>query len=327
MKCISRNRIISSVLTVILCISLCGCGKSSLICKYPTVELDNEFFNTSANSNIKGFADDLCVASGDVITEGMEPLSSTAALFSLDDNKVIYANKMFDKMYPASITKILTALVFFENYKGDYTETLTASSVVNINEPGAQECGFAEGDQIPIDVVLHGLLIYSGNDAANMIAEYIGGSVDNFVTMMNDTAKRLGATGSNFVNPHGLSDDNHYTTAYDLYLIFNEVMKYDKFIELISQKEYTGEYTRASNTTRTVKWQSTNLYFTGDKEIPEGITVIGGKTGTTKAAGSCLILLSQNSQGKKFISVVMKADDKAALYSQMSQLLTLEASN
>ena len=87
--------------------------KAVLYVKYPTVELDNEFFNTSANSNIKGFADDLCVASGDVITEGWMPLSSTAALFSLDDNKVIYANKMADKMCPASITKILTALSIF----------------------------------------------------------------------------------------------------------------------------------------------------------------------------------------------------------------------
>lgn len=298
-----------------------GCGKTNLICSYPSVEMDGKIFSTSSNGNITGFSENLCVTSGNVIPEGMSELQTSAALFSVDDRNVVYANNIYDKMFPASITKILTALVFFQNYSGDYSEVLTASPSVKIDESGASLCGFAQGDQIPIDVVLNGLLVYSGNDAANMIAEFIGGSIENFVSMMNDTARKLGATGSNFVNTHGLSDENHFTTAYDLYLIFNEVMKYDKFVELISQKEYNGQYITASGREKTVKWESTNLYFTGDKEIPENITVVGGKTGTTKAAGSCLILLSNNQQGKKFISVVMKAEDKSQLYNEMSQLL------
>lgn len=285
--------------------------------------MDKKLFSTSINGNVVGFSDNLCVASGDIIPEGTGELQTAAGLFSLDDKNVVYANKIYDRVYPASITKVLTALVFFQNYKGDYSEVITATSAVNIDEPGAQECGFKEGDQIPIDVVLQGLLVYSGNDAANMIAEYIGGSVDNFVAMMNNTAKKLGATGSNFVNTHGLSNDEHYTTAYDLYLIFNEAMKYDKFVELISQKECMGQYTTASGEQEEVSWVSTNLYFTGDKQLPENITLVGGKTGTTKAAGACLITLSQNAQGKKFISVVMKAEDKSALYEEMSQLLSL----
>ncbi len=283
--------------------------------------MDRKIFSTSSNGNIVGFSDNLCVTSGNVIPEGMSELQTASALFSLDDRNVVYANNIYDKMYPASITKILTALVFFQNYSGDYSEILTASASVKIDEPGASLCGFAQGDQIPIDVVLNGLLVYSGNDAANMIAEFIGGSVENFVAMMNDTARKLGATGSNFVNTHGLSDENHFTTAYDLYLIFNEVMKYDKFVELISQKEYNGQYITASGKDKTVKWESTNLYFTGVKNTPENITVVGGKTGTTKAAGSCLILLSENQMGKKYISVVMKAEDKSQLYDEMSQLL------
>ena len=241
--------------------SLSGCGKSELLYRYPSMEMDNNTFSTSDDGNVAGFADNLCVATGNIIPEGMEELQTSAALFSLDDRNVVYANNIYERLYPASITKILTALVFFQNYSGDYSETITASSSVKMDEPGAQVCGFEEGDQIPLDVVLNGLLVYSGNDAANLIAEFIGGNIENFVVMMNDAARKLGATGTNFVNTHGLSNENHYTTAYDLYLIFNEVMKYDKFVELISKKDYTGEYIKSSGAAKTVKWDSTNLYF------------------------------------------------------------------
>ena len=89
-----------------------------------------------------------------------------------------------------------------------------------------------------LDQALHILLMYSANDAAMLIAENVGGSVDHFVEMMNEEAMRLGATNTSFANPHGLSDDNHFTTAYDLYLIFNEAIKYDSFNEIIHMTSY-----------------------------------------------------------------------------------------
>lgn len=309
----------------LIIVSLCGCGKKNLASEYPQIGVNDKLFENSSAGQIKGFADDLCVASGNIIPEGMNELQTSAGLFSLDTKEVIYANNIYEKMYPASITKVLTALVFLQNYKGDYTEVLTAGESVEIRESGIQSCGFKEGDKIPIDVALNGLLVYSGNDAGNLIAEYVAGSVDNFCVMMNETARKLGATGSNFTNPHGLSDENHYTTAYDLYLIINEAMKYDKFAELVSVKEYEGSYTKASGEEKKVTWASTNLYFTGDKEIPENINIIGGKTGTTSAAGSCLILWSENMAKKKFVSIVLKAENKALLYDEMSQLLTKAA--
>ena len=93
-----------------------------------------------------------------------------------------------------------------------------------------------------LDQALHILLMYSANDAAMLIAENIGGSVDHFVEMMNEEAQRLGATNTSFANPHGLSDDNHYTSAYDLYLIFNEAIKYDSFNEIIHMTSYQTAY-------------------------------------------------------------------------------------
>lgn len=326
MRCISRWKK-AWVVPCLLAVALSGCGKTGLVGKYPEVSLDGNVLETSLNGGITSFSEELCVTSGDVVPAGETPPDNPEGLFSLDDGQVLYANKIFEKAYPASITKIMTALVFFENYHGDYSEVLTAGDSVQIDEPGAQGCGFAPGDQIPLEVALNGLLVYSGNDAANLIAEYVAGSVDQFVEKMNATARRLGATGTNFVNVHGLSDDQHYVTAYDIYLIFNEVMKYDKFTDLISTKNFKGEYVKASGNVKSVNWDSTNLYFTGDKETPANVTIVGGKTGTTKAAGSCLVLLSTNPEGKRYASIVMKAGDKATLYSEMSRLLAMSVGN
>lgn len=325
MKCISRNRRNICLVLAALVVLISGCGKTNLVREYPSINVGKELFSNSSNSAAEGVADKLCVVDGNVIPEDIGELQTAAGLFSIDTNEVLYANNVFEKMYPASITKIMTALVFFQHYSGDYSEVLVAGENVNISEAGVQTCGFKAGDRIPIDVALNGLLVYSGNDAAVLIAEYIGGSVDNFCAMMNETAQKLGATGSHFTNPHGLSDEQHYTTAYDIYLIMNEVMKYDKFLELVSHKEYTGTYTKASGDEKQVTWASTNLYYTGDKEIPENINILGSKTGTTSAAGSCLVLLSENSFNKRFISVVLKAENKASLYDEMSRLLTKAA--
>lgn len=322
MKSINRNKRFVCIILCILIFAVSGCGKKSLVLEYPSLKAEENLFSNLSNTKPEGLADDICVTDGNVILEDIGELNTAAGLFSVDTQEVVYANNIFDKMYPASITKVLTALVFFQNYSGDYSEVLVASENVDINESGVQSCGFKQGDKIPLEVALNGLLVYSGNDAAVLIAEYVAGSVDDFCVMMNETAAKLGATGSNFTNPHGLSDSEHYTTVYDIYLIMNEVMKYDKFLELISHTEYTGEYTKASGEAKKVSWASTNLYFTGDKTIPENMTVLGGKTGTTSAAGSCLMLLSKNSYDKRFISIVLKAENKASLYDEMSQLLT-----
>lgn len=321
MKCTGRKlTIVLFAFFAAVTLSLSGCGKQSLVRQYPLFGTEDALSTIDA-LEIKGFTEDLCVTAGDVIPEGMGELQTSAGLFSLDTGETLYANHVFDQMYPASITKVLTALVFFEHYNGDYSEILTASENVKNLEPGSSVCGFAPGDQISLDTVINGMLLNSGNDAAIMIAEYIAGSTDAFCEMMNETARKLGATHSHFVNPHGLSDENHYTTAYDLYLIFQKAMQYDKFVEIINKDKYEGQYKKADGKAKPFSWETTNLYLLGDKETPDNITVIGGKTGTTKAAGYCLILLSKDKENKRYISIVLKANDRTALYQEMSELL------
>mgnify|MGYP000557905175 FL=1 len=224
-------------------------------------------------------------------------------------------------MYPASTTKILTAYLALKY--GNLDDVLTVSSdAVNTLMSGSSICGLKPGDQLTLDQALYGLMLCSGNDAANVIAEYISGSTDKFAELMNKEAQALGATSSHFVNPHGLPDDNHYTTAYDLYLIFNAAIKDDRFVNYISTKKYTTSYTDASGAQVDQVWVNTNGYLKGTYDMPENVTVIGGKTGTTEAAGSCLVLYSENQDKKPYISIVLKGNSKKELYTLMTELLT-----
>ena len=165
------------------------------------------------------------------------------------------------------------------------------------------------------------MLIKSANDCAVILAEYVAGSESKFIDMMNAKAKELGATHTHFVNPNGLHDNNHYTTAYDLYLIFKEAVKYDTFVDTVSSKDYTMTYTTPKKTQINEYMQSTNYYLLNEFPVPEGVVMYGGKTGTTSMAKSCLILMTKNLKGERFFSVVHGEETKDMLYSSMSQLL------
>jgi D-alanyl-D-alanine carboxypeptidase len=267
------------------------------------------------------FASGLCVSSQNVSLEGIS-LSKDAkgALFNLDAGKVMFAQGMNERAYPASITKIMTAILAVKYGNMDDVITITDSSL-NL-EDGSTEIGFQAGDQVTLDELFHGLLIYSGNDAAMAIAEHIGGgSVEQFVQMMNDEAHSLGATNTHFVNPSGLHDENHYTTAYDIYLMLNEALTYDHFVEVMQLGSYNLTLTRG-DATQTVHLDSTDQYLTQQVTPPKNVTILGGKTGTTSDAGSCLALLSQNAYGEPYISIILHAPTKVVLYNNMNQLLS-----
>lgn len=269
------------------------------------------------------FADSLCIVpvGSDTDTDGNLDGISTM-LVDVTDQNVIYANHVFDKVYPASITKIVTALVVLNH--ADLSDTVTVShNAANITEPGAKKLGLKEGDKIKLDTLFTSFLIYSGNDAGIAIAEHIAGSEEAFADMMNNEVKKLGAVDSNFVNAHGLHDKNHYTTVYDIYLVLNELVKNERFVEIISTKSYKAGYEDKDGNPVNKEFSTTNRYLNGKEKMPEGITVIGGKTGTTSKAGSCLVLYSQGDNGHQYLSFIFKTASGDALFSQMSYLLKL----
>ncbi|MGN6712050.1 D-alanyl-D-alanine carboxypeptidase family protein [Anaerocolumna jejuensis] len=282
--------------------------------------------NLSASSNEEApdfFASDLAVIP-DKLNHMSDPAITAEASLIVNntDKKVIYANNVYERLYPASLTKLITTLVVLE--KADLNDMVTISyNASHITESGAKLCGFKEGDTIKLEDLLYSFLIYSGNDAGVAIAEHVGGTIGEFAKMMNQAAKDAGAVHSNFVNPHGLHDDNHYTTAYDLYLIFHQLVTYDKFLSIINKSEYTVTYKDAGGNPVTKNFLTTNRYLKGSENAPKGITVVGGKTGTTGKAGSCLILYSKDKNKKDYISLILKADSSDSLFSQMTDLLKM----
>ncbi|MCC8081957.1 MAG: D-alanyl-D-alanine carboxypeptidase [Lachnospiraceae bacterium] len=322
-----HNKKIAFLLIAAACLLLTGCTERQDVENayglYDTTETYVSFDESSFSSELSLFASDLCVG-GTENTESdsvIADCAKSAALFIVDSEEIAYAQNIYEKAYPASTTKILTAYIALKY--GDPDEVLTVSDeAIDDLDPSSSVCGLQKGDQITLRNALYGLMLCSGNDAANVIAEAISGSTDAFADLMNEEALALGATHSHFVNPHGLPDDDHYTTAYDLYLIFQEAIQNEDFVSIISTLSYNASYLDASGNTVTQTWTNTNGYLTGAYSQPDGVTVIGGKTGTTSAAGYCLVLYSQNEDSSPVISIVLNGNSRSDMYKIMTQMLS-----
>lgn len=301
-------------------IFLTGCaGLRKLDNPYDFSERTALYQSVATTGKSETFAHNLCVVLEDTASQDDMVTAEAAAVFDLSKQTAVFAKNPFEKLYPASITKTMTALLAIKY--GNLTDEVTVTKDAVIKESGASLCGIKPGDKLTMEQLLYGLLIPSGNDAGVAIAVHMAGSVDQFAQMMNDEALKLGATGTHFVNPHGLSDENHYTTAYDLYLIFNEALKYPEFRKIISTEEFKTAYQGSNGKTVNATWKGTNWYLTGERNAPDGLTVLGGKTGTTLSAGSCLIMASSDASKKEYISVVLKAQNHDVLYDNMSNIL------
>ncbi len=266
------------------------------------------------------FAEDLCVAPTDVNVDSLSLESSSAGIFDQAGLSVPYAKQIHERRYPASLTKIMTCLVALKYGNLDDLVTI-GQECYNVDE-GSSVCGIIPGDQVTLGELLYGLMLNSGNDAAMSIAVHVGGSVDAFVDLMNQEAARIGATQTHFMNPHGLQDEDHYTTVYDIYLMFQEALKYDEFQDIITHHNYYITIPNIDGTSRDITWETTNYYFLGMASGPKDVQINGGKTGTTDEAGSCLCLYSKNKYGNPFITIIMGASDKETLYSEMNELLS-----
>ena len=305
-----------------LTVSLAGCSSSLqdayvLEERIPALAAGAE----GAGYYAEPFAEDLCVVTDESAFDEGLVTSEAAALFDEDGREVLYSKDAFERLYPASITKVMTALVALEY--GNLSDQVTVTEDAVITESGATLCGIEPGDVLTLEQLLYGLMLPSGNDAGAAIAVHIAGSIEAFADMMNAEADRIGAVDTHFVNPHGLHDPDHYTTAYDLYLIFHEAMKNPVFREITGTTAYTASYRDRSGQTVSKTWKGGNWFMTGERETPAGITVIGGKTGTTQAAGYCLIMAEEAADGGEYVSVVLKSDSRPALYDNMENIISI----
>ena len=322
MKCTNKIKK-GLIVSCILAITLSACGKGDYAFEYSKNHHTSSFniISSTTPQTFKTFSSNICVVTEDILSENFAIEDNSAAgLFDVKNNKVIYCKDANEMLYPASLTKVMTALVAIKNGKMD--DNLVATNNVKVNDSGATVLGLKSGDTMTLNQALHILLINSSNDVANLVAENVGGDIETFVQMMNEEAARLGATNTNFTNPHGLSDSNHYTTVYDMYLIFNEAIKFDVFNEIIHRTNYETVYYDSKLKEKKVNITTTNLFLRGNYSAPDNITVVGGKTGTTSMSGHCLMILAKDTYANPYIGIILRASSRDLVNQEMIQMLS-----
>ena len=217
--------------------------------------------------------------------------TSSEIVMETTSNRVLYGSNIHEKKYMASTTKILTALVVIENCDVNETVTVGAKTV------GVEGSSIylEAGEKLSVKDLLYGLMLRSGNDCAETLAVHCSKSIENFAELMNSTAIKIGAKNSHFVNPHGLHNDDHYTTAYDLALISCYAIKNKTFKEIVSTQK-----TRIPFTTHDTE----RILINKNKMLKEFDGSTGIKTGFTKKAGRCLVTSCERN-GMELVSVVL----------------------
>ncbi len=241
--------------------------------------------------------------------------ADSAIVMDADTGAVLYAKDIDQELYPASITKIMTALLALENGNLDDVVTFSEYAVYSI-EYGSSHLGLTEGEELTLEQCLYGILLASANEISNAVAEHIGGDVETFADMMNQRAEELGCTHTHFVNPHGLHDENHYTTAHDMALIMQEALKNPKFCEIIGTEEYFFPETNLVDEKR----YFINHHKMVEEEGMEYDGIIGGKNGFTDEAWNTLVTAAER-DGQKLICVVMMVPGQYESYDETRVLL------
>ena len=235
--------------------------------------------------------------------EDLELYSEACILIDGDSGKILYSKNADKKMYPASTTKVMTAILALE--KCNLADMVTVGHDAILNVPyGYSIANLQEGEQISINALLHVLLIPSANDAAFVLAEHIAGSVDEFSNMMNIKALELGCKNTNFVNPNGIHDENHYSTAYDLALMGKYAMENEAFRKIVSTLTYTLPTTNKYDKDDRVFLNTNDLIRPSLSTYYEYAT--GAKTGYTDAAENCIIATATKNN-VNLIAVVLYA--------------------
>lgn len=245
-------------------------------------------------------------------------LSATSAiLIEADSGKVIFEKNADQLMHPASTTKILT--VWLALTIGDPNQVITVSeAAVNLAEDESS-AKLAAGEEVALIDLLYAAMLPSGNDAANAIAEGLGGTRETYVAMMNHAARSLGCTRTNFANPHGLTQDNHYTTARDMAIIARVAMQNETFREIAHSASHVMPRDNIYRS-RTIANGNDFITLREGKESRYYEYGTGIKTGTTEAAGKCFVG-SASKDGVNLISVVFNAEKDADRYTDTIKLM------
>lgn len=234
--------------------------------------------------------------------EGPEIVGESAIIMEASTGTVLYEKNSHEQCYPASITKIMTSMLAVKNSNLDEEVTFSKDAVYKTEGSGISR---DVGEVMTMRECLYGLMLESANECGYAIAEHTGGSYDNFVKMMNDEAKRLGCKDTHFNNPHGLPDEAHKTSAYDIALISREALKSDVFRMIVNTRRHTIPPTnKHQDETYLSNHHKMRNNYQGDEQYLYEYC-IGGKTGYTSVAGSTLATFAEK-DGMTLICVVMR---------------------
>ena len=228
--------------------------------------------------------------------------AESAILMDFSTGTILYSKNIHEQLYPASTTKMMTALLTIENTSMDEIVTFSHDAIHNIDSDSSR-IGIDVGEQLTVEQCLYGLMLGSANEVAYALAEHVAGSLEAFVDMMNERAAALGCNNTHFINANGLPDEQHYSCAYDLALIAAECYKNEAFANISGTRTYTIPATNIQSEERIM--DNHHLMVQGYKYQYDGF--IGGKTGYTKAARQTLVSCAERG-GLRLICVIMKEE-------------------
>ena len=261
--------------------------------------------------DLKGYQSMYAVVPDNTELNAKQFENDTYATLLVDTDKHIplVAHNALRRIYPASTTKLMTGILVCEALnKGELSldDEVLLDHEIDFSDPEALVSPLTIGSTITIRSLLYGLMMRSYNDFAVILAEVVGGDQATFCEMMNNKAYQIGATACHFANPHGLHDDNHYVTAYDMYLILNEAKKYDILKEIDSYSSFTYSYTDEDGNVWEDDISPTNMFLAGEYKTPSNITIHEWKTGTTDAGGYILTMNVEIDHGNYCLFVADK---------------------
>lgn len=261
------------------------------------------------------FATDI---SSDVNINKVTTNSSACLLMDAKSGKILYAKNANQKMYPASTTKLMTAILALENCKLTDVATVSHNAIFSI-PAGYSHASLKEGEELTIEQLLNVLLIPSANDAAVVLAEHISGSVEGFSKLMNQKAKDLGCTNTNFVNPNGIHNKNHYSSAHDLALIGKYAMKFSDIMRIAMVKQYTLPTTNKYHKTDRI-FNTTNVLINNESMNPYYYPYTTGlKTGYTGSSGYCIVSTAKKDD-MELIAVILDSNSVSSRYQDCKSL-------
>ncbi len=313
------------ILPIFLAVLLCLCTQMNAAAQ-PDISTDTPLY--AAAEAGEGFSDAFAVsdnvstdAPASALVASMSAAANAALLVDMDTDYIMYAQNAFERIYPASITKVMTALLVLDAVDDG---TLALDDVVTAGETAWDGLDYTSsnqniraGEQMRVEDLLYCLMLASANEAGNILAVAVSGSIAAFVEQMNLRAAELGCADTHFTNPHGMPDSDHYTTAYDIYLMAKAAMQNEEFRKIVGTAEYTVSATNLSgsrylcNTNGLISEKKYSGYL---YEYCTGI-----KTGSTTTAGYCL-LSSAEKDGQTLLCVMMGCENPAAADGSVSML-------